>query len=476
MIYIFYIVLAYNYFLLAYSISIGTIYLLLNILSFKRILQYKQKMVYIDLKKIFKFQNYKSISVIVPAFNEENTIVDSIMSLLQLEYPDFQLVIVNDGSTDKTLEKIFNNFSIRQVSFIPFYKLPSKQIKAVYMSHEYPFLVVVDKINGGKADAINAGINIAKNPLITVIDADSILERDCLLKIVRPFMENENIIAVGGTIRVANGCKINHGNMVKIGLANSWLARFQTVEYLRAFLFGRNGFDVLNSVMIISGAFSCFSRDALINIGGYREGSIGEDMEIILRMHSVFRKDKPETKITFIPDPVCWTEVPERLKILRSQRIRWQKGTIDSLRLHMKLLFNPKYGALGLIGFPYYVFFEMIGPLIEITGYFVFFFSFIFNVVSTPFAFAFLSAVILYGIVLSILSVILEEISFKKYPRLKDLFVLFGAALFENFGYRQLVTWWRFKATIDYIAGNRAWGKMEKKGFNLHTDGQKEKL
>ncbi len=470
MIYLYYLILSYNYLLLIYSISIGTIYLLLNILSFKRIIQYKRKMVYVDLKKIFKFQNFKSISIIVPAYNEENTIVDSIMSLLQLEYPDFQLVIVNDGSTDNTLEKIFNNFSIRQVSFTPFYKLQSKQIKTVYMSHEYPSLVVVDKINGGKADAINAGINIAKNPLITVIDADSILERDCLLKIVRPFMENENIIAVGGTIRVANGCKINHGNMVKIGLANSWLARFQTVEYLRAFLFGRNGFDVLNSVMIISGAFSCFSRDALISIGGYREGSIGEDMEIILRMHNIFRKEKPETKITFIPDPVCWTEVPEKLKVLRSQRIRWQKGTIDSLRLHMKLLFNPNYGALGMIGFPYYVLFEMIGPLIEIFGYFIFFFSFIFNVVSMSFAVAFLSTVILYGIVLSILSVILEELSFKKYPGIKDLFILFGAALLENFGYRQLITWWRFKATIDYISGNRGWGKMEKKGFSIHSE------
>ena len=221
-----FIIIGYNYLLLGYSIAIGTIYLLLNILSFKRISLYKQKMAYIDLKKIFKFQNYKPISIIVPAYNEENTIVDSIKSLLQLEYPDFQLVIVNDGSKDQTLEKIFSNFSIRQVSFIPFYELKSKPIRAVYMSHEYPSLVVVDKINGGKADAINAGINIAKNPLITVIDADSILERDCLLKIVRPFMENENIIAVGGTIRVANGCEINHGNMVKVGIADSWLARF----------------------------------------------------------------------------------------------------------------------------------------------------------------------------------------------------------------------------------------------------------
>jgi len=461
-----YLALIYNYLLLTYSIIISTIYLLLNILSFKRILQYKRKMAYVDLKKIFKFQNYKPISIIVPAYNEENTIVESIKSLLQLEYPEYQLIIVNDGSTDGTLEKMFHHFSIRQVSFIPLYKLDSMPVKSVYMSPLYPSLVVVDKANGGKADAINAGINISKNPLITVIDADSILERDCLLKIVRPFIENENIVAVGGTIRVANGCEIIQGNIVKIGIAQSWLARFQTVEYLRAFLFGRNGFDVMNSVMIISGAFSCFSRDALIKIGGYRKESIGEDMEIIVRMHEEFRLENPETKITFIPDPVCWTEAPERLKILRSQRIRWQKGTIDSLRLHMKLLFNTKFGALGLIAFPYYVIFEMAGPIIEISGYFVFIFAYFFNIVSTPFAIAFLSVVIIYGVVLSILSVILEELSFKKYPSLKDLFILFAAAVFENFGYRQLITWWRFKATVDYISGKRSWGKMEKKGFN----------
>jgi cellulose synthase/poly-beta-1,6-N-acetylglucosamine synthase-like glycosyltransferase len=466
MIFFDYSVLIYNYLLLTYSIAIGAIYLLLNVLSFKRILQYKRKMAYVDLNKIFKFQNFKPISVIVPAYNEENTIVDSIKSLLQLEYPEYQLIIVNDGSTDGTLEKMFNNFSIRQVSFIPLYKLDSMPIKSVYMSSQYPSLVVVDKANGGKADAINAGINISKNPLIAVIDADSILERDCLLKIVRPFMENENIVAVGGTIRVANGCEIIQGNIVKAGIAHSWLARFQTVEYLRAFLFGRNGFDVLNSVMIISGAFSCFSRDALIRIGGYMRGSVGEDMEIIVRMHEVFRAENPDTKITFIPDPVCWTEAPERLKILRSQRIRWQKGTIDSLRLHKKLLFNTQFGALGLIVFPYYIIFEMAGPVIEISGYFVFIFAYLFNFVSTPFAIAFLSVVIIYGMVLSILSVILEELSFKKYPNLKELFILFVAAVFENFGYRQLITWWRFKATIDYISGKRSWGKMEKKGFN----------
>jgi cellulose synthase/poly-beta-1,6-N-acetylglucosamine synthase-like glycosyltransferase len=439
---------------------------LLNILSFRNIRRYNKKVQYRDLNRIFRLKNYKPISIIVPTYNEENGIAESVKSLLQLEYPDFQVVVVNDGSTDMTLDKLFTNFGIRQVSFSPFYKLPSKPIGAIYMSSEYPNLIVIDKPNGGKADAINAGINIAKNPLIAVVDADSLLERDCLLKIARPFMEDDNVVAVGGTIRIANGCIIKHGHIKKVQLANSWLVRFQVIEYLRAFLFGRNGFDALNSILIVSGAFSCFSRDALVKIGGYKQGSVGEDMEIIVRMHEEFRKYNPKTKITFIPDPVCWTEVPETIKTLKSQRIRWQKGTIDGIRQHKKMFMNPRYGFLGLIGFPYYTLFEMFGPIVEVTGYFVFIISLFLNLVSPLFALAYIFAAILYGIVLSVFAVILEEISFKRYDNLSDLIVLFAAAFLENFGYRQLVSWWRFLAIVEYVSGKREWGYMEKKGFN----------
>lgn len=439
---------------------------MLNILSFRNIRRYNKKVQYRDLNRIFRLKNYKPISIIVPTYNEENGIAESVKSLLQLEYPDFQVVVVNDGSTDMTLDKLFTNFGIRQVSFSPFYKLPSKPIGAIYMSSEYPNLIVIDKPNGGKADAINAGINIAKNPLIAVVDADSLLERDCLLKIARPFMEDDNVVAVGGTIRIANGCIIKHGHIKKVQLANSWLVRFQVIEYLRAFLFGRNGFDALNSILIVSGAFSCFSRDALVKIGGYKQGSVGEDMEIIVRMHEEFRKYNPKTKITFIPDPVCWTEVPETIKTLKSQRIRWQKGTIDGIRQHKKMFMNPRYGFLGLIGFPYYTLFEMFGPIVEVTGYFVFIISLFLNLVSPLFALAYIFAAILYGIVLSVFAVILEEISFKRYDNLSDLIVLFAAAFLENFGYRQLVSWWRFLAIVEYVSGKREWGYMEKKGFN----------
>ena len=459
------IILSYNYIVLVYFLIICSIYLFLNVLSFRNILRYNKKIHYIDLNRIFRLKNYKPISIIVPTYNEEKGIVESVKSLLQLEYPDFQVVVVNDGSNDNTLDNLFTNFGIRQVSFTPFYKLPSKPIGAIYISRDFPNLIVINKENGGKADAINAGINIAKNPLIAVVDADSLLERDCLLKIARPFMEDDNVIAVGGTIRIANGCEIIHGHVAKVGLSDLWLIRFQVVEYLRASLFGRNGLDALNSILIVSGAFSCFQRDALVKIGGYKVGSVGEDMEIIIRMHKEFRKINPKTRVTFIPDPVCWTEVPGNLKSLRSQRIRWQKGTVDGIRLHKDMFMNIKYGWLGLLGFPYYTLFELFGPIVEMTGYLVFIISLIFNILSPIFAVAYLSVAILYGVVLSILSVILEEISFKRYSKLGDLMTLFAAAFIENFGYRQLVSWWRFVALIEYSTGKRQWGDIKKEGF-----------
>lgn len=460
------ILMIFNFIVLFYFLSLITIYIILNLVSFFRILRYKSKIEFADLERIFRLKNYKPISVIVPAFNEGNNIVENVKSLLQLIYPQFQLVVVNDGSKDDTLQKLIENFALNQILYPDLYKIKSQPIRAVYKSKQISNLIVVDKVNGGKADAINAGINVAKYPLITVIDADSILERDCLLKIAQPFIENENVVAVGGTIRIANGCEVKKGHLINVDLSKNWLARFQVVEYLRAFLFGRTGFDAINGILIISGAFSCFKRDAVVEIGGYRQLSIGEDMEIVMRLHKYFRLKNPDTKITFIPDPICWTEAPESLKILMRQRTRWQKGTIECLLLHKDLLFNHNYGLMGLVAVPYYLIYEFLGPIIEMIGYIFFFISLLLGILSVEFTIAFLSAAILYGIMLSILSVILEELSFRKYPKIKHLLILFLTAVVENFGYRQLTTWWRFKGTVEFFLGKRSWGSMEKKGIS----------
>lgn len=255
------------------------------------------------------------------------------------------------------------------------------------------------------------------------------------------------------------------GQVLDVNLPKSWLGKFQVVEYLRAFLFGRTGFDKFNAMLIISGAFGCFKREALMKVGGYRSGSIGEDMELVVRMHEIIRKDNPKARITFVPDPVCWTEAPESFRVLRSQRIRWQKGTVQSILWHKNLLLNFKYGWVGLLAFPYFVIFEMLAPIIEFIGYIIFILSCILGIANISFAVLFLTVAVLYGIVLSVFSVILEEMSFRKYPKVKHLFILFLASILENFGYRQLTTWWRFQAMIQYLFGARSWGKMEKKGF-----------
>ncbi len=457
------ILLFYNYFILYYFIIIGSIYLLLSLISFFNLRRYKNRYLYKDLRDIFRLKKYKSISLIVPAYNEEKVIVAAIQAMLQLEYPNFQIIVVNDGSNDKTLDILKENFKAFEIPYLPLHNLPTQKVNSVYLVKELRNLIIVDKQNGGKADAINTGINMSDSELIIVVDADSIVERDALLKISYPFTQDEDIVAVGGTIRVANGCTIKRGNVTKIGLPDSWLAKFQVIEYLRAFMFGRNGLDVVDGILIISGAFSCFKSSEVIKIGGFLKDCIGEDMEIIVRMHEVLRKTNPDSKISFAPDPVCWTEAPENFKTLKLQRKRWQKGTIASLLLHKKLLFNPKYGILGLVVYPYFFLFEMIGPCIEVLGYIVFILSLILGIVSFNFAFILLVAAILYGVVLSLLAVIFEELTISRYLDINQLLELFVLAVLENFGYRQLTSWYRVVGTIEYIRGDYKWGKMERK-------------
>ncbi len=455
----------YNYMMIGYFLIICSIYFILNIISFKVIKRYTRKIAHAELKNLFRFSNVRPISVVVPAYNEGNAIIDSTSAFLQLEYPEFQIIVVNDGSKDDTLDKLLTHFTMEKVPFGMIENLKTKPVRGIYMSRKHSSLIVIDKENGGKADAINAGVNVSKNPLVCVVDADSILESDCLLKIVRPFIEDPNTLAVGGIIRIANGCTIKQGRVLDIELPHSWLGKFQVVEYLRAFLFGRTGFDAANAMLIISGAFGCFKKEALVRAGGYRTNCIGEDMEIVVRMHEMVRKEGLKGRITFVPDPVCWTEAPESIRVLKSQRIRWQKGTIQSLILHKNIFMNPKYGWVGLLAFPYFAIFEMFGPIIELLGYTIFILSCFMGLIDYPFAALFLTVAILYGIILSVLAVILEEMSFRKYPKTRHLLTLFCASVIENFGYRQLTTWWRFQAIIEYLSGAKTWGKMEKKGF-----------
>jgi len=456
-----------NVLILIYFAAINGIYLILIILSYFSIVRYHRLIRLQQWRRVIQSPTTIPVTIIAPAYNEEVTIVESVKSLLALQYPLFEAVVVNDGSKDETLETLKSAFDLRQVPAQLEEKVECQKVLGVYRSTTNPNLVVVDKMNGGKADALNAGLNISRYPLFCAIDADSLLEGDALLRVTRPFLEKPHTtVAAGGIIRVANGCHIEGGRVLRVGLAKNWLAVLQTVEYLRAFLFGRMGWDAIRSLLIISGAFGVFKKSVVIEAGGYSHDSIGEDMELVVRIHRLLREQGRRYEMHFIPDPVCWTEVPESLKILARQRNRWHRGLVDSLRRHRKMFLNPRYGTIGMIAFPYFVFFEMLGPVVELSGYIIVPLSYAFGILNLQFFFLFLSLAILLGVVLSTGSVVLEEISFRRYPHARDILKLVAVGILENFGYRQIHTWWRFTGMVDYFRKKTAWGKMERKGFS----------
>ncbi len=475
----------YDVLIVLFFIALNLSYIVLNILSFFSIKRYINELRSVDLKKLFQSTFYKPISILVPAYNEEPTIAESVKSLLQLQYPEYEVVVINDGSTDNTINVLKKRYNLIPVPRSLSYQVGCKNIKRVFVSRDYSNLVVVDKENGGKADALNAGIDVSKYPLFCSIDADSILEKDCLLKMVRPFMQDSRTVAVGGIVRIANGCDISYGEVSRIALSKKNLVRFQVIEYLRAFLFGRVGLSVLNALLVISGAIGMFKKSVVIESGGYRTDTVGEDMELVVRLHRLMREKKEKYRITFVPDPVCWTEVPESIKILSRQRNRWQRGLIDSLLMNIRMLLNPRYGVVGIFAMPFFSIFEMITPIIEVTGYFMFAASLCLGIIDLSFSLLFLSAAIILGIVLSVNTLCLEELSFRRYPRLSDIITLFFYGIFENLGYRQLSAWWRLKGIIDYILGKKSWGKMQRKGFSrkkqdensiVHIDAELEEL
>ena len=460
------IILYFNHFILYYVLCINLIYFIQLILSAFSLSDYIKKILYSDYKKYVVSDNMIPISVLVPAYNESETINDNIRSLLSLNYPQFEVVVINDGSKDNTLQKVIEDFNLSLVNQPIRYRIKTEQIRGIYKNIDIPNLVVVDKENGGKADALNVGINISKYPVFASLDADSILESDSLVRVTMPFIENKDTIAVGGIVRIANGSTIKDGVIRHIGLPKNRVAMFQIIEYLRAFLTGRMGWDSMGALLIISGAFGAFKKSEVIDIGGYSVGTIGEDMELVVKLHEYMRKNKKKYSLKFIPDPVCWTQAPERLKDLRSQRRRWQIGLMDSLFTHKKILFNPRYGSIGLIAAPYFWIFEMFGPVIEVIGYVLVPLSYLVGILNIRFFLMFLAASILYGIILSIGAILLEEYTFNKYPDLRQLIKLTFYGILENFGYRQLTVLFRIEGILKFRKQRHSWGKIKRQSFS----------
>ena len=383
--------------ILGYFLALNTLYLLFCVVAYVRLRQHRRRWTARDLEAVMRSSATPAISIVAPAHNEEATLADSVQSLLLLNYPQFEVIVVSDGSTDDTLAVAAREFELARAPVSYDQPIRTQPVRGIYRSLAHPELVMIDKENGGKADAINAGINAARYPLVCVIDADSLLEEQSLTRAVLPFIEDPDTIAAGGIVRIANGCRVERGRVTEVRLPRSHLAMFQAVEYLRAFLAGRVAQSAVNGLLIISGAFGLFKRDAVVEVGGFRPDTIGEDMELVTRLHRVYRERGQRFRIVFQPEPTCWTEAPESLRMLARQRNRWQRGTLQVLGYHTRMLFNPRYGVIGLLAMPYYLVFEALGPIIELTGYVVTALALVFGLLDWRFAELFFLAAIVYG-------------------------------------------------------------------------------
>ncbi|WP_112180532.1 MULTISPECIES: glycosyltransferase [Paraliobacillus] len=425
------------------------------------------------LNRTEPYENYldesftRPISVIVPAYNEEAGVVQSVRSLLTINYPEFEIIVVNDGSKDQTLTIMLEKYEMVKIDKVVRKQLQTEEVQAIYQSKILPNLYMIDKKNGGKADALNAGLNVSHYPYFCSIDGDSVLESDAFLKVMKPIIDSgEDVIASGGSVRIANGCDIRNGSLVKIGLSNAPIVVMQVIEYLRAFLMGRIGLSRHNLLLIISGAFGVFSKHWVLEAGGYKRNTVGEDMELVVRLHCLIKEKGLKKKIVYVPDPVCWTEVPESFGVLRSQRRRWHKGLFESLWSHRKVTFNPKYGAIGFVSFPYFWIVEFFGPIVELSGYLFILFTLFSGGVYIEFAILLFLLSALYGSVFSMASVLLEEWSLRKYPKVSDIVKLFLFALTETLWYRPLTVLWRCEGIWQIIRRDHSWGEMKRKGVS----------
>jgi cellulose synthase/poly-beta-1,6-N-acetylglucosamine synthase-like glycosyltransferase len=453
--------------ILTYFTALQMVLFTLLILSFQDMRRRLAQNFYADYEAVAKSHFVFPISVLIPARDEAKTVVDTVRSVLSLDYPQHEVIVINDGSTDNTLAELTREFKLTRREMVVRRILPVVgKIRGLYRSPSVPNLVVIDKEHGGKGQALNAGINVSRYPLFCTIDADALFQENALLRVVRPFLEDpDRVIAVGGQVRVANGCRIERGRVVDARLPQNILAAFQVVEYLRAFVASRLGLSAMNNLLILSGVFSLFRKDVVIEAGGFRSDVVTEDMELVLRLHHTMRQQNRDYSIVFLPDPICWTEVPQKIGALWRQRRRWHRGLIHSLWLHKSIFWEKNSGSLRWIGMPYYVLFEMLGVLVELLGYILIPIAFFLGFLSPLYFWGFLFLAVSSGAFLSIASVFLEELSFGLYRSWGDFALMIAIASIENFIYRPITVFFRLGATLDILMGRGGWGKQERAGF-----------
>lgn len=450
---------------LAYFLILNSCYAALLLLAIPELWQHWRLAADEHLQRLLSSDALPPLSLLVPAYNEEVSIASSLLSFLTLEYPHLEVVVVNDGSKDGTMDVLVRDFDLYEVPPAFPVTLVTQPVRAYYRSRRHARLLVLDKANGGKADSLNAAMNAARHPFVVAVDADTLIEPDALIRLARPFLLGANIAAVGGTIRVANSCVVEFGRVTDARVDGRWLPACQVVEYLRAFLFGRLGWNRLGGNLIISGAFGLFRKEYLLAIGGYRTGNVTEDMDLVVRLHRHLRESGIKATLPFIPDPVAWTEVPVSRAVLARQRERWHRGLIGTLWEHRVMLFNPRYGTIGMLAMPFYLFGELIAPVVEVLGWLGLALGIAFGAVDGRFALLFFAVAVGYGTLLSVWAIVLEEMSFRRYRRRQDVWRLIGFAVIEGLGFRQMTVLFRLKSFWNYARGVESWGRMTREGF-----------
>lgn len=465
---------AINIFFFYYVFIYAIVFFISTISSVLELNEDRHKRKYFNKLSIKSNENYVPVSILVPAYNEESTVADCIESLAHQDYPDYEIIVIDDGSSDNTSSVVVDRFNLKKVAR-PIRRLVNcRKEESIYegVINNKIKITLVKKDNGGKADALNMGINISNYPLFISLDADSILQTDSLTNIVMPYMEDDTTVAVGGNIKVSNSVVLDNGEVVKILTPKNLFVIFQTIEYFRVFLTTRVWFNKFNGNLIISGAFGLFKKSAAINVGGYDTNTIGEDMDLVLKLHSFYRKNKLPYSIKYSHKAICWSQVPDNYNDLKGQRRRWHIGLITSLYTHKYIFLNLKYGLVGVFSFLYFVIFEMLSCIIDVFGLLLIVVSYFLGFLNIDFLFTFLIVYIGYGVVISIASIILESYSFRNTLNFKSVFVYTIFSVLESFGYRQICGWFRLSGFFGYKKRKHQWSKISRKSQNKIADSE----
>jgi len=451
----------FNVLIVLYFFIGNGMYTVLMISSLISVWLHNRRLVYQGLSELRDSVVTPPVTIIMPAWNEQSIVVKSVRSVLKTDYPNLEVIVVDDGSSDDTLQRLIEGFGLVKMDLIYRPRISTRPIRGFYLNPDLPNLLVVSKENGGKPDALNVGINVSRTPYFCTLDSDCLLERDALLRLMNPIVKSPvNTVVSGGIVRILNGCEEKDAQVVRVRLPEGRLERFQVVEYLRSFLFGRAGWDLLGGTLIVSGAFAVFHRESVIESGAFGRDTVTEDMDLIVQLHRWAMHHGRKIRTSFTSDPVCWTECPKEFGMLQRQRRRWQMGLFQTLWKHSEMLFNRKYGVLGLLSFPFQVYIEGVGAAVEFIGYFMVPIAIMFGMVPPTLYVLFVIVGLMYGGFLSVGAVLLEELTYRRYPGFRDLMTLLLYAFLENVGYRQMVLYYRFQGVVQFVRGYRQWEKV----------------